>query len=152
MTKQPIPLVVRRNIPAPRERIFNAFTRPELLTQWFTPSTDISVEALAFNFRPSGAFRLRYVMPDGRTPEVAGVFRRIEPPERIVMSWVWQAPDPLEDIPMNVTFEFLDSTDATEIVITHEGIPSDTACTVHADGWEGTLTVLAWFLKKETGR
>nr|WP_276562391.1 SRPBCC domain-containing protein [Hoeflea prorocentri] len=145
-------MIVRRDIAAPRERIFKAFTRPELLKQWFTPSTDISVEALTFDFTPNGEFRLRYVMPDGRNPEVAGVFQRIEPPELIAMTWIWQAPDPLENIPMEVTFEFLDKADVTEIVITHKGIPSDTACTIHANGWEGTLTVLAGFLKKETDR
>jgi uncharacterized protein YndB with AHSA1/START domain len=102
-----------------------------------------------FCFSPNRPFRLRYAMPDGRHPIVAGVFERIDPPECIVMTWMWEAPDPLENIPMKVTFRFVDKPAGTEVVITHEGIPSDTACTIHADGWEGTLTCLERFLGLE---
>ncbi|WP_299484259.1 SRPBCC domain-containing protein [uncultured Roseibium sp.] len=149
MTKAPIPLVVRRIIEAPRERLFSAFTNSETLTCWFTPSPDISVEALEYEFAPGGRFHLRYEMPDGRKPCVAGVFKEIEPSRLIVMTWEWQAPDPLENVPMVVTFRFLNAGIGTEVVVVHEGIPSDQACTIHAEGWEGTLTILGNFIHRE---
>ncbi len=150
MMEQRIPLVVRRDIPAPRSLVFNAFTRADHMSRWFTPSADISVEVLEFDFALNGAFRLRYAMPDGRGPVVSGTFERIKRPKCIVMSWTWQAPDPLENIPMRVRFEFFEKADASEVVITHEGIPSDTACTVHVAGWEGTLRHLENFIQEDT--
>ena len=146
MTVQSIPLVVRRVIPAPRARIFEAFSRSELLSQWFTPSADISLEILEFRFVTDGRFRLRYSMPDGRRPVVGGSYELIERPTRIVLSWIWEAPDPLADVPMRVLFQFVENDDATEVVITHERIPSDVACTIHADGWEASLNSLEHFL------
>jgi len=148
----PVPLIVRRLIKADRNKIFDAFTSAETLTKWFTPRAEISVDALEYEFVSNGRFRLRYLMPDGREAVVAGVFEKIEQPVLIVLSWIWQAPDPLADIPMTVTFRFLANETGTEVVVIHEGIPSDTACTVHEDGWEAALTRLEALLKEETSR
>ncbi|MEO0978897.1 MAG: SRPBCC domain-containing protein [Pseudomonadota bacterium] len=149
MTETPVPLIVRRTINAPRARIFSTFRDAETLTQWFTPDPGIKVEALEFAFSTGGRFRLRYLMPDGRTPCVAGVFEVIEPSRFIGMTWEWQAPDPLENIPMSVSFRFLDVPGGTEVVVIHEGIPSDQACTIHAEGWVATLKILDVFLTPE---
>ncbi|MEL6965360.1 MAG: SRPBCC domain-containing protein, partial [Pseudomonadota bacterium] len=119
MIDHPHALVVRRVIHAPRERIFAAFSRSDLLAQWFTPSAEISLEVLDFNFVAAGRFRLRYNMPDGRRPVVGGSYERIEPPREIILSWIWEAPDPLAGIPMRVLFQFLEKDDVTEVVITH---------------------------------
>lgn len=143
-----VPLIVCREIPARRRRIFEAFSDHRSLSRWFTPSAEIPVEVLVFDFTIGGKFRFRWRLPDGRSPVVGGIFEIIQEPEEISMSWVWEAPDPLEGIPMRVTFRFLENGDATEVVVTHEGIPSDMACTVQADGWEGTLACLNNFFEK----
>ena len=139
MTAEPIPLIVRRMIAAPRDRIFKAFSSADALSKWFTPSTDIALEIIAFDFSVGGGFRFRYIMPDGRRPVVGGVYEQIEAPERITCSWIWEAPDPLADIPMCVGFEFFEIGAQTEVVITHHGIPSDQICSIHEAGWEGAL-------------
>ncbi|WP_422378270.1 SRPBCC family protein [Roseibium sp.] len=152
MADSPVPLIVRRHIRADRNKIFDAFASAETLTLWFTPSDEISVDALEYDFVPMGRFRLRYLMPEGREAVVAGTFEKIESPGQIVLSWIWQAPDPLAGIPMTVTFRFLAKDTGTDVVIIHEGIPSDTACTVHEDGWDATLIRLVVFLEKETNQ
>ncbi len=150
MTDTPVPLIVRRDISAPRSRIFDAFTRADAIAKWFSPSIDIAVEVLEYDFASGGNFRLLWSLPDGRKPVVGGRFERIDRSSEIIMSWTWQPPDPLENIPMRVTFRFADKKDKTEVTIVHEGIPTDLACTVHADGWEGTLTSLESFLHRES--
>ena len=137
-----IPLIVRRVIAAPRDRIFNAFGSADALSKWFTPSTEIYLDVVAFDFTVGGRFRFRYIMPDGRRPVVGGIYELIEVPKRIICSWVWEAPDPLADIPMRVLFEFCEIGGDTEVVITHHGIPSDQACSIHEDGWHGALRSL----------
>lgn len=146
MTEAGVPLIVRRLIPAPRRRIFEVFSRAELLAQWFTPSPDIDLDILDFNFKENGIFRFRYIMPDGRHPVVGGAYERISAPEEIVVSWLWEAPDPLQGLDMRVLFRFHECGDATEVVIWHEKLPSDTACSIHEDGWEGSLDSLCRFL------
>lgn len=152
MTAEPIPLIVRRSIPAARTRIFDAFSSAGALSQWFTPSAEVLLDILEFAFESGGRFRFRYVMPDGRKPVVGGVYELIEPPERIVCSWIWEAPDPLAGIPMRVLFEFFEDGGRTEVVVTHHGIPSDQACSIHEDGWDAALDRLEGHLAPATRR
>lgn len=149
MTAEGIPLIVRRVIPAPCTRIFDAFATADHLCRWFRPNREIVVEVLRYAFVPQGAYRLRYLMPDGRRPVVGGVFDRIDRPRRISFSWEWDAPDPLENVPMHVCFDFHARGGATEVQVTHRGIPSDVACTIHADGWDATLAILADRLQED---
>ncbi len=148
MTTEAIPLVVRRLIPAPPERIFDAFRLSERLSQWFTPGPEVAVDVLEYRFVPEGSFRLRYTLPDGRHPVVGGVFETINRPSRIAFSWVWEAPDPLEGVPMHVSFTLRAKRLTTEVTVTHRGIPSNTACTIHEQSWNGTLAVLSQFIQR----
>lgn len=149
MRDEPVPLIVRRTIAAPRERIFLSFSRSDLLAQWFTPTKDIALDILEFEFALGAAFRFRYTMPDGRQPVVGGIYESIDEPQQIVITWIWEHPDPLAGIPMRVTFRFNANAGATDVIITHEHLPSDQACTIHADGWEASLDRLERFLEDQ---
>ncbi len=141
-----VPLIVRRVIDSPPTQVFSAFSRCSALQKWFTPSAEVSIEILEFDFTVGGRFRFQYTLADGRQSVVTGNYEFITEPRQIVMTWVWEPPDALADIPMRVTFDFLEVAGATEVVVTHEGIPSDQACTVHQDGWAGTFANLEFFL------
>ena len=133
---------VRRLVKADRLRVFDAFSRAEAVAQWFKPSADISVEVLAFEFVEGGSYRLRYTMPDGTRPVLRGTYERIAPPEELIFSWVWEPPDVHADMPTRVHARLLDKGGATEIVITHEKVPSEEVGLRHAAGWEGGLDLL----------
>ena len=107
MTAEPIPLVVRRQMAVSRDQLFEAFCSADALSKWFTPSPEIGLDVMEFDFVVGGRFRFRYIMPDGRRPVVGGIYELIEPPARIIFSWVWEAPDPLADVQMRVLFDFL---------------------------------------------
>ncbi len=147
MSKRSVPLVVERRIQSSRNHVFGAFSRAEALAQWFTPDREIRVEVLNFDFVEGGRFRFRYTMTDGRCPVVGGCYETLEKPSRITMSWIWEKPDPLAGIPMRVTFDFIDVAHETQVIVTHEGIPSDQACTIHESGWQGSLDRLEHFLQ-----
>ena len=130
---------VSRVVQAGRTRVFEAFSSAGALSQWFSPSPDISVDVEAFEFVPAGKFRLRYSMPDGTQPVVDGVYELIEPPHRIAFSWVWQAPYPHAGIPTRVSVRFAEKDAGTEITITHDRLPSEETGEHHAAGWNGIL-------------
>ncbi len=146
MTTISVPLIVRRRIQAPRPRVFEAFTSAAALSKWFVPDAAVTLDVEEFAFAVGGRYRLRYTMPDARQAVVGGVYEVIVAPERIVLTWVWEAPDPLAGIPMRVTFAFEAHGAETEVTVTHEGIPSDAACTVHEAGWDGAMHSLAAYL------
>lgn len=57
-------LVLTRIIDAPRDKVFKAWTEPELLTQWFAPLPWTTPHA-ELDLRPGGACLIVMRSPDG---------------------------------------------------------------------------------------
>src|SRR5215469_3093050 len=84
---------VRRRLAAAPEKVFAAFTKAELVERWLTPSPEIRLTVLQLDFREGGSYRFAYHVPGATTVIVAGLYSVIEPPARIVFSWVIEPPD-----------------------------------------------------------
>lgn len=80
---------VERNFEAPRERVFAAYTDPELIPKWWGPYGTTTVVA-ELDARAGG--RWRFVSQDSNGEEAAfrGVFREVVAPERIVWTFEWE--------------------------------------------------------------
>jgi uncharacterized protein YndB with AHSA1/START domain len=77
-------IVLTRVIAAPRERVFQAWTDPAQIVQWFGPD-GFQVESLECDIRPGGRWRFVYTGPDGAVYDNRMVFLRIEAPRLIEM-------------------------------------------------------------------
>lgn len=130
---------VRRLIKADQTRLFAAFSKAEMIEQWFSPSADITVEVLQFDFTVGGRYRFRYAMPDGSFPTLGGGFELIKSPAKLAFTWVWEEPDPHANIPTRVSVELHVKGSATEIVLTHSQIPTEEIADRHAVGWKATF-------------
>ncbi|MEZ5920097.1 MAG: SRPBCC domain-containing protein [Parvularculaceae bacterium] len=76
---------ITRTFNAPRSKVWNAWTTPEALAQWFGPK-GTSGTILAFDLRPGGEWRGRMDAPDGSAVYSRFVFREVEPMSRLM--WV----------------------------------------------------------------
>src|SRR5678815_2121138 len=76
-------IVLTRVFDAPRQLVFEAFSKPELLKRWFGPR-GWSLVVCDVDFRVGGGFRFVLQGPDGRQMGMRGVYREIAPPERSV--------------------------------------------------------------------
>jgi uncharacterized protein YndB with AHSA1/START domain len=76
-------LVLTRLIDAPREKVFKAWTTPELLKQWFAPApwTTPRVEV---DLRPGGSSLVVMADTDGNEFPNPGVYLEVVPNEKIV--------------------------------------------------------------------
>ena len=128
-----ISLVVRRVIAAPPARLFDAWTTPAALRQWFGPKGVRCIEA-EVDLRVGGAYRLCNELPDGRVVWITGTFEAIERPARLVYSWR-VGDEPASRV--TVSFEPRDA--GTEVVVLHERIHSTVARDGHEVGWVGCL-------------
>ena len=127
-----VTLRLRRTFRAPRERVFRAWTTPEEMKQWKAPGP-MSTPVAEVDLRPGGKYRIHMQAPDGALHRLAGVYRVVEPPKRLVYTWRWeQEPDAPETL---VTVEFRELGDATELILTHELFPSDEVRSKHESGW-----------------
>lgn len=132
-------IIVRRHLKVSREKVFAAFSEADALLQWYSPSPDISVEILEFEFSVGGRYRFRYAMLDGSHPVLGGVYIAIKPSEDLIFTWMWEPPDTHADILTQVHIEFLDREGGTELVLTHKQLPSEEVGVRHAEGWERTF-------------
>lgn len=73
-----------REFAAPRERLFELFTDPEHLSQWWGPN-GFTNEFKEFDPRSGGAWRFVMRGPDGAEYEMEKRFVEVAAPERIVL-------------------------------------------------------------------
>jgi uncharacterized protein YndB with AHSA1/START domain len=77
-------IVMTRIFDAPRNLVFDAFTKPELVKQWLLGPPGWSMPVCEINLRVGGTYR--YVWRKAGVPDMGmgGVYREIVAPERIV--------------------------------------------------------------------
>jgi uncharacterized protein YndB with AHSA1/START domain len=98
----------------------------------------------------------RYVMEvtDTATGEVylgRGVYRDVTPPQKLVFTWGWQKRQKDGSVSFlesetQVTVEFWERGGSTEVLLTHEFIPTEKAAKSTEEGWKGCFDALAGVL------
>jgi uncharacterized protein YndB with AHSA1/START domain len=141
---------VRHRFAATPEQVFAAFAKKELVERWLSPSPDIPVTVLEFDFREGGTYRLAYQPPGAHTVNVGGSYRSIRPPSTIVFSWIIEPPDEHAGIPSEVRVSITPQGTGTDLVIRHEKLMRRDAVARHADGWRGALDQLTTILERGT--
>jgi uncharacterized protein YndB with AHSA1/START domain len=135
---QAIPkLTVRREIAAPAQELFDAWLDPAKLAVFMRPS-DTKRSAVKVDPRIGGAFEVVMHTPSGTVPHT-GTYREIDRPRRLVFTW--NSPYALHNDSL-VTVEFRPAGKGTEIVLTHEGLPTKEAVSGHTKGWSDILVLL----------
>ena len=77
-------ILIVRAFAAPRDMVFEAWTKPEHLAHWWDPSQK-RLASCDIDLRPHGTFRF---IPRGAKPPFMGTYLDIVPPERLVFSTV----------------------------------------------------------------
>ena len=139
-------LRVQRIIQAPREKVFDAWARPEKFQQWFQPKTDPpSCRFLVQDIREGGRYRFQANAPDGVRYDVFGTYHEVRPSEKLVFTWNW-----VSDLDFGetlVSIEFRAYGNATEISLTHDFFPDLAILKRHESGWNGCLDRVTEFLR-----
>ncbi len=133
-------LRLSRRLKAPREVVFRAFTDPVALAKWFGPE-GINVANVKVDLRPGGAYSMAFNEADGEVHGLSGVYREIQPPERLVMTWTWSHGD-MAGIETLVTIDLAEAGAETELTLTHERLPSQEFRDLHRQGWTSSFTCL----------
>ena len=76
-------IVLTRVFDAPRQMVFDAFTRPELLRRWFG-ARGWNLVVCEVDLRVGGGWRFVSRGPDGAEMGQGGVYREVVPPDRLV--------------------------------------------------------------------
>ncbi|MBL8832775.1 MAG: SRPBCC domain-containing protein [Rhodospirillales bacterium] len=133
-------IMVRREIKAPAADLFDAWLDPELLAQWMRPG-DFAPARVKNDPRVGGSFEISMQSACGDGILHTGVYRKIDRPRVLVFTWISVHTQERETL-VTVTFNRRGPS-ATEIVITHEMLPTADAASKHAGGWGSLLEKLA---------
>jgi uncharacterized protein YndB with AHSA1/START domain len=134
-------LELDRIVPAPRARVFSAFTTADQLAQWWGPK-GFTIPSIDFEARAGGSYRIEMRPPEGEPFFLAGVFRAVEPPERLAFTFAWEEPDP-DDSETLVELSLHDRGDSTELALRQGPFRTEARRNLHRDGWSETLDKLA---------
>lgn len=149
-------LQLSRVIKAPRTRVYDAWTKPELMQSWFCPGNMIVPKAET-DLRPGGSYRVEMQGSidacEGSPADVdmshkavaTGIYEKIVPNE--LLSFTWRGDWDASEVTL-VTVEFRDVEGGTEVNLTHERFTSAESRNKHQHGWEGCLQKLEQFFGK----
>lgn len=91
-------IVITREFEAPPERVFRAYTEPDLVRQWLGPRR-LTMRIEEYDARTGGSYRYLHVDEDGSEYAFRGVFHEVRPADRIVQTFTY------EDFPDGVALE-----------------------------------------------
>lgn len=141
-TEQMNELVITRTFDAPRDLVYQAWTEPERLMKWWGPG-GFTGTASEVDLRVGGNWRACMRSPEGVEHWSHGVYREIEPPERLTMTFTWDEPDATETL-IALTFE----NDGARTRMTFRQSPFDSAESRdgHREGWTGSFNDLGAYV------
>jgi len=153
---------ISRLFEAPRQRVWDAWTRPEQLAQWLAPKGTVS-DVKHFELKPGGHLHTQMTGADGSVSWGKNIYREIDPISRLVWEQGWSneagdiVPPPFP-MPwprlMLTTVTFVDEGAHTRVTLTWEPIdPTEEELASFAQmlpsmtgGWTGTFDQLDAFL------
>ena len=95
-------IVVTRTFNAPAHLLFEAWTRPELFTRWWSPrSMGMPILACEMDARTGGKYRLKFGQDDSSSWEFFGKYIEVIPNKRLV----WTNDESDDGAVTTVTFE-----------------------------------------------
>jgi uncharacterized protein YndB with AHSA1/START domain len=77
-------IAMSRVFDAPRARVFDAWTKPDLIKRWLGAFNDWTMPVCEVDPRVGGAYRFVWRGPDGRDMGMGGIYREVARPERLV--------------------------------------------------------------------
>lgn len=142
---------VTRHMSVPPERIFAAFASADLVALWLSPSPEIVLRVLAYDFQIHGTYRFVYAVPSRPAMHVHGSFLKIVPPTHLVFSWMIEPPDEHAGIDSEVSVSIAGAPGGSILTIVHERLDRPGALQRHAAGWIGAVDRLESLMRREVG-
>ncbi len=105
---------IEREFDAPRELVYEAYTDPDLMTEWLGPRR-LTMTVQEMDVRTGGSYRYTHSDEEG-SYVFFGEFREVDAPRLLVQTFQWEGNDAPPSVD-RVEFEELEG-DRTRIVVT----------------------------------
>ena len=134
-------------IHAPIQAVWNAWTHPGLILQWFGSDPNGVGISAHVDLRPGGSFEISFRGSEGIAHTCFGVYKEVAAFSRLIFSWEWKSEPGVES---RVTVLLTPEGDHTLMQFEHAHVGSKSAHNYKA-GWRDTFVKLERVLNtKET--
>ena len=151
--EQGLKIEMTRVIKASKQRVFDAWTRPEFVRQWFGSEVKTCTNAetdprvggtYLFEMSGGSCAPVEGAADVSRTSRATGRYVKVEPFDLLVFTWCgdW---DPSEET--LVTVALRDVEGGTELKLTHERFATEASRAAHQHGWTGSMDKLVRFVE-----
>jgi len=132
-------LVITRDLKAPRERVFAAWTDVRQSSVWWVPK-DCTLVSCEMDVRVGGAWRRSMRVPGGSVITKYGVYREVAPHERLVLTYNTDYANGTIDPETLVTLTFAELEGGrTRLTLRHSGFWDEASRISHTGGWASAL-------------
>jgi len=132
-------LVITRDLKAPREKVFAAWSDVRLSSVWWVPK-DCTLLTCEMDVRVGGTWRRSMRVADGSVITKHGVYREVLPPERLAFTYNSEYANGTIDPETLVTVDLAELPDGrTRLTLTHSGFWDEASRVSHTGGWSGAL-------------
>lgn len=138
-----------KEFPVSPEQLFQAWTSPEDLKQWWHPMGNQLTE-VTNELKEGGT--VRYVFKAGdqdESIEITGKYETVEENRQLVYSWIWHLPhQPVGNGDYKLTIGFEPNGAGSRLSVLQENFGTEEAVNPHREGWETALNDLEQYLSK----
>jgi uncharacterized protein YndB with AHSA1/START domain len=133
-------LRMEREFAATPERVFAAWTKRDMMAQWWGPE-GMTCPHCDLDLRVGGKWRTCMLGPDGKENWVSGVYREIVPNKRLAFTWAWEEKG-VRGQETVVTLDFAPTTKGTRMVLLQRRFETAESAKMHGQGWSSSFDCL----------
>jgi uncharacterized protein YndB with AHSA1/START domain len=140
-----------QHLPGAATAVYNAWVDTEQLQQWFHPDERTRPVLVESDLRTGGDFRLDLATGDDETLRFGGLYRRLDPPRRLVFTWHWADELGIDGLSEDTYVEIAlaENGDHTMLTLFHDEFLTEADLTWHKQFWQGILGQLVEYLNGE---
>lgn len=140
------PVTLEAVFPTNADRLFDAWTQPDQLRQWFG-AEPYDLEDIQIDLREGGLWRFVMHCSEDREEFLEGRYLEILPGKRLAFSWSHNVKTPDGEVqktpPSRVTIRFEPVGSATRMTLEHQKIVTDSGRLGVRKGWLNSFRALA---------
>jgi len=141
-------LLITRDFDAPASLLFALWSDVEHFTKWMGPEGFDCPEA-EIDFRVGGKYRAMIRSKDHGDSWFGGEYREIDPPNRLVFTWMWDT-GPSGEVEMLITITFRENANGVTTMTFHQSpFISVERRDAHIGGWTSLFNKLAAYAAKQ---
>ena len=139
-------IVIQHTFAAPIERVYQAWTDPQQIVQWFRPNERWNSSVVDIDPTPGGRHNITMHHTDGDEFRNLGRYVEIVPNERLSFTWN-AAGSTMGGEETFVTIDFRAVSNGTELTLTHDRHTDPKVLEQTTSGWTGILETLNTYLE-----